>query len=63
MLHTFLHPFLVLTLQGRLHMTIMCIFADLTKQSGSALQEDSVYVHRDGTVILVWLPQMPDLAA
>lgn len=35
-------------------MTIMCIFA---------VQEDPVYVYRDKIVILVWLPQMPDLAA
>lgn len=57
----FFHPFLVKLTHssGQIHMTIMCIFAVLTKQSGSALQEDPVYVYRDRTVILVWLPQMP----
>lgn len=31
-------------------MTIICIFAVLTKQSSSALQENPVYVYRDRTV-------------
>lgn len=43
-------PFSGANSSGQIHMTIMCIFAVLTKQSGSALQENPAYVYRDRTV-------------